>query len=33
MKVGVAVAVLMFFSAHCLLWLHELEDDARRTAC
>ncbi len=33
MKVGVAGAVLMFFSARCFLWPHELEDDARRTAC
>lgn len=29
----VATTVLMFFSARFFLWPHELEDNARRTAC
>lgn len=28
-----AVAALMLFSARFFLWPHELEDNARRTAC
>ena len=33
MKVGVATTVLMLFSARFFLWPHELENNARRTAC
>lgn len=29
----VATTALMFFSACFFLWPHELEDNARRTAC
>lgn len=32
-EVGVAAATLMLFSTRFFLWPHELEDDARRTAC
>lgn len=33
MKVGVATTVPMLFSARFFLWPHELENNARRTAC
>lgn len=29
----VATTALMFFSTRFFLWPHELEDNARRTAC